>query len=78
MRFPDKVAVTGTRKGIGRAISLRLAQEEADVVIADIDRKRVHGVAAKKGALFLGYYSASKFAVLGLTYIWLLNSLPAT
>ena len=38
MRFSDKVAiVTGAGSGIGRAIACRLAQEGADIGIADID-----------------------------------------
>lgn len=36
--LPDKIAiVTGASKGIGRAITLRLAKEGANVVIADVD-----------------------------------------
>lgn len=36
--LPDKIAiVTGASKGIGRAIALRLAEEGANIVIADVD-----------------------------------------
>ena len=38
MKFEGKVAlVTGAARGIGEAIALKLAQEGADVVVADVD-----------------------------------------
>lgn len=38
MRLDEKVAVvTGSGRGIGRAIALRLAEEGADVLVADVD-----------------------------------------
>lgn len=41
MRFTDKVAVvTGGGSGIGRATALALAQEEARIVVVDIDGER--------------------------------------
>jgi meso-butanediol dehydrogenase/(S,S)-butanediol dehydrogenase/diacetyl reductase len=44
--FEGKVAlVTGAAKGIGRAIALRLAQEGADVAIADVDEAGARAVA---------------------------------
>jgi NAD(P)-dependent dehydrogenase (short-subunit alcohol dehydrogenase family) len=46
-RFGGKVAlVTGGASGIGRATALRLAQEGASVVVADIDREAGEQVAA--------------------------------
>jgi meso-butanediol dehydrogenase / (S,S)-butanediol dehydrogenase / diacetyl reductase len=46
VRFRQKVAyVTGAGHGIGRAISLRLAAEQASVVVSDIDADAARGVA---------------------------------
>jgi meso-butanediol dehydrogenase/(S,S)-butanediol dehydrogenase/diacetyl reductase len=39
--------VTGGANGIGRAISLRLAREGANVVVADIDSERADRVASE-------------------------------
>ena len=48
MRLSKKVAVvTGGSKGIGKAISLRLAREGADIVIADINSKEAEKTATK-------------------------------
>ncbi len=48
MRLPDKVAiVTGAGQGIGRAIGLRLAQEGAKIVLADINASGAQEVAAE-------------------------------
>jgi 3-oxoacyl-[acyl-carrier protein] reductase len=46
MRFDGKVAlVTGAARGIGEAVALTLAQEGADVVIADVDLEGAERVA---------------------------------
>jgi meso-butanediol dehydrogenase/(S,S)-butanediol dehydrogenase/diacetyl reductase len=52
MTIHGKVAlVTGGGQGIGRAIALRLAQDGADVAIADLDREKAEGVAGEVRAL---------------------------
>ncbi len=51
-RLADKVAiVTGAGRGMGQAISLRLAQEGAHVVAAEIDAAAAHETAAAVEAL---------------------------
>lgn len=46
-RLADKVAiVTGAGRGMGRAIALRMAQEGAHIVTADIDATTAHDTAA--------------------------------
>jgi NAD(P)-dependent dehydrogenase (short-subunit alcohol dehydrogenase family) len=46
VRFHRKIAyVTGAGHGIGRAVSLRLAAEQASVVVSDIDADAAQGVA---------------------------------
>ena len=46
-RLTDKIAiVTGAGRGLGRAIALRLAQEGAHIVAADINRQTAHETAA--------------------------------
>ncbi len=48
MRFRGKVAyVTGGGHGIGRAIALRLASEQASVVVSDLDAKAAQAVAGE-------------------------------
>ncbi len=51
-RLADKIAiVTGAGRGIGRAIALRLAEEGAHLVAADIDAQTAHDTAASVEAL---------------------------
>jgi meso-butanediol dehydrogenase/(S,S)-butanediol dehydrogenase/diacetyl reductase len=52
MTIKGKVAlVTGGGQGIGRAIALRLAQDGADVAVADLDRSKAEAVAGEIRAL---------------------------
>jgi NAD(P)-dependent dehydrogenase (short-subunit alcohol dehydrogenase family) len=52
MRLSGKIAiVTGGAAGIGKGIALRLAEEGADVVIADVDEVATHATAAEIEAL---------------------------
>lgn len=52
MRLSGKVAVvTGGGAGIGKGIALRLAEEGADIVIADVDETTARETAAKIEAL---------------------------
>jgi len=52
MKLQGKVAiVTGSGRGIGRGIALRLAQDGADVVINDINQADVDGVVKEVQAL---------------------------
>src|SRR4051812_15861236 len=56
MRFEGKVAiVTGGARGIGRAISERLASEGCSVLIADIDEATGKTVAAEIGKNALAF-----------------------
>lgn len=51
-RLADKIAiVTGAGRGMGRAIALRMAQEGAHIVAADIDAQTAHETAASVEAL---------------------------
>jgi 3-oxoacyl-[acyl-carrier protein] reductase len=66
-----KAVVTGSGQGIGRSIALKLAQEGADVVIAEIDpetgsqtRKEVEGIGRK--AIFIRVDVANQKAVQSL------------
>jgi NAD(P)-dependent dehydrogenase (short-subunit alcohol dehydrogenase family) len=48
MDFSNKVAiVTGAASGIGRATALRLAQDGADIVLADVNIDRLTEVASE-------------------------------
>ena len=50
MRFEGKIAIiTGAAQGIGRAIALELADEGADMLLADIQQDKVMRVAAEVG-----------------------------
>ena len=51
-RLDEKIAlVTGAGRGIGRAMAVRLAQEGAYVVVADIDRRLAEETVAQVTAL---------------------------
>ena len=51
-RFANQVAlVVGGAQGIGKAIAVRMAQEGAKVIIADIDRKMMASTAAEIGKI---------------------------
>ncbi len=51
-RLADNIAiVTGAGRGMGRAIALRMAQEGAHIVAADIDAQTAHETAASVEAL---------------------------
>ncbi len=51
-RLADKIAiVTGAGRGMGRAIALRLAEEGAHIVTADIDGQTAHDTAVSVEAL---------------------------
>src|SRR5687768_7139374 len=54
MRLENKVAlITGGATGIGRAITLRFAQEGAAVVVADINTVQGQETATQAGGLFV-------------------------
>jgi 3-oxoacyl-[acyl-carrier protein] reductase len=48
MRLKDRVAViTGASQGIGKAIAMELAKEQAEVILVDIQKEKLEGVAAR-------------------------------
>src|SRR3712207_5324053 len=48
MRLRERVAiVTGGAAGIGKGIALRLAEEGADIVVADVNEPAAHEMAAQ-------------------------------
>jgi 3-oxoacyl-[acyl-carrier protein] reductase len=52
MQLENKIAViTGSGRGIGRAIALQLAKEGANIVVSDIDAATASDVVAEVGAL---------------------------
>ena len=53
-----------------RAVARQMIKQKSGKIINNAS------LAAKRGALFLGHYSASKFAVLGLTYTMALELAP--
>jgi NAD(P)-dependent dehydrogenase (short-subunit alcohol dehydrogenase family) len=56
MRFAGKTGiVTGSARGIGRAIAERLAREGAKVVIADVDEATARATAAEIGEAAIAY-----------------------
>src|SRR5215211_5162928 len=56
MRFEGKTGiVTGSARGIGRAIAERLAREGAKVVIADVDEASARTAAAEIGEAAIAY-----------------------
>ena len=59
MRLDGQVAiVTGAAQGIGKAIALRLAQEGADIAMADINQQRAEATAAEIRAIGRRVHSA--------------------
>ena len=73
MRLDGEVAiVTGAGSGIGRAVALRLAEEGAEAVIAEIDEERGHNVeeecrAATGRGLFVRTDVTSEQSIIDMT-----------